>query len=108
MKTERSFPRAAVTEKAARSLKAGHPWVFADEITSIDGQYENGGLIDVLYKNRYMGTGFINNYSKIRIRIISKNANDKFSQLFSKELISPLDCTANKNRMNYCALSNAI
>ena len=85
MKIERNFPKAVVTDKAVRALKSGHPWVFADEIISAEGGYENGELIDVFsIKNRYMGTGFINDNSKIRIRIISRNANDKFDSEFWK------------------------
>lgn len=83
MKIERSFPKATVTDKAVRALKGGHPWVFADEIITIEGGYENGELVDVFSKkNRYMGTGFINDNSKIRVRIISKNANDRFDADF--------------------------
>ncbi len=83
MKIERKFPKITVTDKAVRALKGGHPWVFADEIISVDGGYENGELVDVFsLKNRYMGTGFINDNSKIRVRVISKNANDKFDSAF--------------------------
>ncbi|MCD8037242.1 MAG: class I SAM-dependent rRNA methyltransferase [Clostridiales bacterium] len=83
MKIERKFPKITVTDKAVRALKGGHPWVFADEIISVDGSYENSELVDVFsLKNRYMGTGFINDNSKIRVRVISKNANDKFDLAF--------------------------
>ncbi len=83
MKTERNFPKITLTDKAVRSLKGGHPWVFADEIVALEGEYENGDLVDVFSrKNRYMGTGFINDNSKIRVRVISKNANDKFDSVF--------------------------
>ena len=83
MKTERNFSKVYITDKAVRALKGGHPWVFADEITAIEGGYENGELVDVFSaKNRYMGTGFINDNSKIRVRVISKNANDKFDKAF--------------------------
>ena len=83
MKTERNFSKVYITDKAVRALKGGHPWVFADEITAIEGGYENGELVDVFSaKSRYMGTGFINDNSKIRVRVISKNANDKFDKAF--------------------------
>lgn len=83
MKTERNFSKVYITDKAVRALKGGHPWVFADEITAIEGGYENGELVDVFSaKNRYMGTGFINDNSKICVRVISKNANDKFDKAF--------------------------
>lgn len=56
---------------------------FGDEVIDIDGTYENGDLVDVLTnKGKYLGTGFINDNSKIRIRIISTNANDKFDEAF--------------------------
>lgn len=83
MKTERKYTSVTVTDKAVRALKGGHPWVFADEILSIEGGYENGDIVDVLStKNRYMGSGFINDNSKIRVRVISDNANDKFDEAF--------------------------
>lgn len=83
MKSTRSYPIAMITEKAERSLKNGHVWVYGEEVTAVNGKYENGDLVDVVSKKgRYLGTGFINDNSKIRIRIISKNANDKFDVAF--------------------------
>ena len=83
MKSTRSYPIAMITEKAERSLKNGHVWVYGEEVTAVNGKYENGDLVDVVSKKgRYLGTGFINDNSKIRIRIISKNANDKFDAAF--------------------------
>lgn len=63
--------------------EAGHPWVYADEITNIEGTYANGDLVDVVTnKGKYLGTGFINDNSKIKVRIISTNTNDKFDTAF--------------------------
>ena len=80
---ERSYPRATVTEKGEKALRGGHPWVYAEEITDLSGEYENGGLVDVFSrKSRYLGTGYINDNSKIRVRVISRNANDRFDRDF--------------------------
>ena len=80
---DRIYPVATVTEKAKRSADKGHPWVYADEVLSVSDSYENGSLVDVRSeKGTFLGTGFINDNSKIRIRIISKNANDKFDDAF--------------------------
>lgn len=85
MKIQRSFPSVQITKKAALSLQNGHPWVYTEEITEYKGEYENGNLVDVFsQKGSYMGTGFINTYSKIGVRIISTNANDKFDETFFK------------------------
>lgn len=79
----RTFPKIYITPKGEKALRSGHPWVYSDEITDVDGAVENGGLADVYSaKNRFLGTGFYNDNSKIRVRIISRNANDKFDRAF--------------------------
>ena len=79
----RSYPQATITEKAANSLRGGHPWVYGEEVRTINGTYQNGDLVDVLSeKGKYLGTGFINDHSKIRIRLITRNTNDKMDEAF--------------------------
>ncbi len=79
----RNYPIVTVTEKAEKSAVSGHPWVYADEVLSVSSEYKNGDLADVRSKKgKYLGTGFINDNSKIRVRIISRNANDKFDDAF--------------------------
>ncbi len=84
MKTTRSYPAYTVTKKAELSIVQGHPWVYADEITDApETQPENGALVDVLsQKGRYLGTGFLSLASKIRVRLLSRNANDTFDEAF--------------------------
>ena len=83
MKTERTYPSVTVTPKAEASLLRGHPWVYDEEITDVRGQFINGGLVDVLSrKDRYLGTGLLSDHSKIRVRLISRNANDRFDEAF--------------------------
>lgn len=85
---ERKYPKVFLTAKGEKALRGGHPWVYADEVTSVSGDYENGALVDVFSaKSRYLGTGFINDNSKIRVRIISRNANDKFDTEFYRRRI---------------------
>lgn len=79
----RTFPKIYITPKGEKALRGGHPWVYSDEVTDIDGAVENGELADVYSaKSRFLGTGFYNNNSKIRVRVISRNANDKFDRAF--------------------------
>ena len=83
MKAERAYPQYTVTPKAEAAILRGHPWVYDAEILKIEGQTENGGLVDVVSKKgRYLGTGFLSELSKIRIRLISRNANDGFDESF--------------------------
>ncbi len=80
---ERPYIKVNITPKGERALKCGHPWVFADEVTAVSGGYENGDIVDVYSrKERYLGSGFINDNSKIRVRLVSRNANDRFDEAF--------------------------
>jgi 23S rRNA (cytosine1962-C5)-methyltransferase len=80
---ERKFQSLKVTKKGEAALKGGHPWVYDTEITSEDIQIENGSLVDAIsQKGSYMGTGFYSEKSKIRVRVISSNANEKFDENF--------------------------
>ncbi len=79
---ERGYPRLVVTQKGARWLETGHPWLYESDVLS-SPECENGALADVVTeKGRYLGTGLISEKSKIRARIISRNANDRFDAAF--------------------------
>ena len=88
MKQVRPYPKVFVTRKAARSLAAGHPWVFEGEVTrmepSPDGRAAtNGDVVDVFEENgTWQGAGLLSQESKIRVRLVSRNANDRIGQGF--------------------------
>ncbi len=83
MNQARAYPAISVTERAEHSIRRGHPWVYDSELTALPQDLSDGALADVLSpKGRYLGTGFYNSHSKIRVRILSTNANDKFDQAF--------------------------
>ena len=83
MKAERPYPQVRVTRKGERALAAGHPWVYAAEVTEADESIRDGGLADIVSgKGAYLGTGFYNSHSLIRCRLLSRNANDRFDDAF--------------------------
>lgn len=81
----RTLKKVTVNKKAENAVRNGHPWVYGEEITHTDGNIAGGEIVDVFSsKNRYLGSGFYNPASKITVRIISTNANDKFDAEFFK------------------------
>lgn len=107
MKASRSYPVYTVNKKAEASLVGGHPWVYDNDITAAPEQTpENGSLADVVsQKGAYLGTGFVSLHSRIRVRLISRNANDTFDAAFwrrrvqyawdyRKTVLEPDDLTA--------------
>ena len=83
MKAQRPYLPVSITPKGEAALVKGHPWVYEAEVTAVGGQVTDGDLVDVLSrKGSWLGTGFYNSHSKIRVRLISRNANDKFDEAF--------------------------
>ncbi len=83
MKQTREYPQFTVTKKGARWVEGGHPWIYAEEIISKSGEPENGGLADAVSEGgKYLGTGLYSRESKIGLRLISRNANDRFDEAF--------------------------
>ena len=83
MKAARPYPKIIITPKGEAALTGGHPWVYEGEVTAVDGAAEDGGLVDVVSRRgSWLGCGFYNSRSKIRVRLVSRNANDDFSDIF--------------------------
>ena len=88
MKQMRNFPKCIITAKGTRWVEQGHPWIYEGEVISLEGEPENGSLVDaVSEKGKYLGTGFLSRQSKIRVRLISRNANDHFDEAFWRRRI---------------------
>ena len=66
-----------------RTLKAGGAWVFDNEIESVLGEFEDGDMVIVKdFEGKNLGKGFINSNSKIRVRIMTRNAEEEINREF--------------------------
>ena len=66
-----------------RNLKAGGAWVFDNEIESILGSFEDGDIVTVKDNDGiFLGKGFINSNSKIRIRIMTRKPEVEIDRAF--------------------------
>lgn len=71
-----------------RTLKAGGMWVFDNEIGSITGRFENGSIVTVHDFDGYpMGRGFINQNSRIRVRLMTRNVHQEIDHEFLRERV---------------------
>ena len=81
---------AVVTLKKGegRSLKAGGLWIYDNEIDSIMGTFTNGDIVLVHDFDGYvMGRGFINQNSKIRIRMMTRDPQQLIDKAFLKKRV---------------------
>ena len=66
-----------------RTVKAGGMWVFDNEITNINGSFENGDIVTVSdFDGYFLGYGFINTNSKITIRLMSRKKEHVIDRAF--------------------------
>lgn len=66
-----------------RMLKAGGMWIFDNEIDTIVGNFENGDVVAVRDFDGYpMGKGFINQNSKIRVRLLTRRMEQEIDKAF--------------------------
>ncbi len=66
-----------------RTIKAGGLWIFDNEIESIMGRLKNGDIVTVHDFDGYpMGRGYINQNSKIRIRLMTRNVHQEIDRDF--------------------------
>ena len=78
-----------ISKRAELAAKGGHPWIYGSEIKGKDEGIEPGEIVRVLSgKGKFIGSGFYNEHSKITVRIISTNANDRFDDAFWKRRVS--------------------
>ena len=79
--------RAIVTLKKGegRTIKAGGAWIFDNEIDTITGRFKNGEVVTVHDFDGYpMGKGFINQNSKIRVRMMTRKPEQEIDDAFLK------------------------
>lgn len=61
----------------------GHPWIFANELGDSEGEAAPGDIVDVFsYNGSFVGKGYINPASQIRIRLISREKNEEINEDF--------------------------
>lgn len=82
---EITMEKAIVTLRKGegRTIKAGGMWVFDNEIASVTGEFENGDMVAIHdFDGYFLGTGFINENSKIRVRLMSRKKDQEIDHEF--------------------------
>lgn len=71
-----------------RSFKAGGLWIYDNEIASIKGTFKNGAVVAVQDANGYpLGRGFINQNSKIRVRMMTRDGAQEIDDAFLEKRV---------------------
>ena len=85
MKESRYECNCDIEKGEGRTIKAGGAWIFDNEIDTITGRFKNGEVVTVHDFDGYpMGKGFINQNSKIRIRMMTRKPDQEIDEAFLK------------------------
>lgn len=64
-------------KKISRRIEDGHPWIFANEVNTIEGPADAGGTVDVFsHDKKFIGRGYINPKSQIIVRLLTRDKNE--------------------------------
>ena len=70
--SEISLPTVLLRPGDADRIVAGHPWIYEGSILRCTRPPEDGGVVQVKdHRQRFLGTGFYNSRSKLRVRVLS-------------------------------------
>lgn len=80
--------KAVLKKGEGRTIKAGGAWIFDNEIETVEGKTDNGDIVRVEdFDGYFMGYGFINMFSKIRIRMLSRRRTAPIDEQFIRERV---------------------
>lgn len=69
-------------------IQMGHPWIFGNEVRTIEGSFEPADIVDVYdFKNHFLGRGYINPRSKILVRLLTREHEEVNRELFRRKII---------------------
>ncbi|MCU7548670.1 class I SAM-dependent rRNA methyltransferase [Chitinophagaceae bacterium LB-8] len=75
--------KVVLKRKIAPRIAGGHPWIFANEVEKVEGNPEEGSIVDVFYHDgKFTGKGYINQQSQIMVRLLSRKKSDVIDDEF--------------------------
>lgn len=70
-------------KKIGDRIVKGHPWIFSNELGDSEGEYQPGDIVEVYsYNGSFVGKGYINPESQIRIRLLTRDKNEEINDDF--------------------------
>jgi 23S rRNA (cytosine1962-C5)-methyltransferase len=80
--------KVILKRKIAPRIANGHPWIFANEVNTIDGAVNAGDIVDVYYADeKFCGRGYINPKSQILVRLLTRKKDEVNEQFFYNRIL---------------------
>ena len=78
-------PRLILRKNQDRRVRGGHPWIFSNEIAEVEGEVENGDLVDVTdFRGAFLGRAYYNAHSLIAARLLTRGRDPIDAAFFAR------------------------
>lgn len=78
----------------------GHPWIFSNEVDTIEGDIQGGEIAEVFtYDKKFVGKGYVNPKSQILVRLLTRNRSEEINEQFFFNRISK--CWEYRKKLGY-------
>ena len=79
--------RLVLRKNQDRRVRAGHPWVFSNEVAQVEGEPANGDLVDVMdFRGAFLGRAYYNRTSLICARVLTRGRDEIDTAFFIKRI----------------------
>jgi 23S rRNA (cytosine1962-C5)-methyltransferase len=69
-----------------------HPWIFSGAINRIEGDLQDGDIVDVFdSKGNFLARGYLNRKSQITVRILTKDKEEIDESFFRRRILSAIN-----------------
>ena len=92
--------RINLKRKIAPRIVNGHPWVFNNEVETIEGDMKGGETVEVYtHDKKFVGKGYINPKSQILVRLLTRDKKDEINEAFFIRRIR--ECWEYRKKLGY-------
>jgi 23S rRNA (cytosine1962-C5)-methyltransferase len=86
--------------KIANRIAGGHPWIFANEVATIEGNPDPGAIVDVYFHDgKFAGKGYFNGQSQIIVRLLTHDKKIEINENFFLTKIK--ECWDYRQKLGY-------
>jgi len=79
--------RLVLRKNQDRRVRGGHPWVFSNEVQTIEGAPAGGDLVEIAdFRGAYLGRGYYNGHSLICARILTRGRDAVDAEFFARRI----------------------
>lgn len=78
-----AMTKVILKKKISNRVLNGHPWIFANEVNTVEGAANGGDIVEVFtHDKKFLGKGYINPKSQILVRLLSRNRQEEINDDF--------------------------